>query len=72
MNRLTPGTHFEIHARGSRITVYSDGVKCVEADQTEIDAAREKPLMGFLGIQDSHAGEGSYVEYRNIQLKLLE
>ena len=63
---------FEIHARGSRITVYSDGVKCVEADQTEIDAAREKPLMGFLGIQDSHAGEGSYVEYRNIQLKLLE
>ena len=63
---------FEIHARGPRITVFSDGTKCTELDQSESEAAREKPLTGFVGIQDSHAGKGSYVEYRNIQLKLLE
>ena len=63
---------FEIHARGPRITVFSDGTKCTELDQSESEAAREKPLTGFIGIQDSHAGKGSYVEYRNIQLKLLE
>ena len=63
---------FEIHARGPRITVFSDGLKCIELDQSESEATREKPLTGFVGIQDSHAGEGSYVEYRNIQLKLLE
>ena len=63
---------FEIHARAPRITVFSDGLKCTELDQSESEGAREKPLSGFVGIQDSHAGEGSYVEYRNIQLKLLE
>ena len=63
---------FEIHARGPRITVFSDGLKCTELDQAKSEATREKPLTGFVGIQDSHAGEGSYVEYRNILLKLLE
>ncbi len=63
---------FEIHAQGPRITVFSDGIKCAELDQSESEIAREKPLTGFVGIQDAHAGEGSYVEYRNIQLKLLE
>ena len=62
---------FEIHARGPEITVFSDGTQCAEFDQTKSEAAREKPLTGFVGIQDSHAGDGSYVEYRNIQLKLL-
>ncbi len=63
---------FEIHALGPRITVFSDGVQCAELDQAKSELAREKPLTGFVGIQDSHAGEGSYVEYRNIQLKLLD
>ena len=31
---------------------------------------RQKPLQGFLGLQDSHAGKGSYVEYRNFRLQL--
>ena len=63
---------FEIHALGPRITVFFDGVQCAELDQAKSELAREKPLTGFVGIQDSHAGEGSYVEYRNIQLKLLD
>ena len=63
---------FEIHVQGPRITVFSDGIKCTELDQSESEAAREKPLAGFVGIQDAHAGEGSYVEFRNIQLKLLD
>jgi hypothetical protein len=62
---------FEIHVAGTHITVYADGVKCVEADQKSMETARDKPLTGFIGIQDSHAGKGSYVEYRNIRLKLL-
>ena len=63
---------FEIQARGPRITVFSDGLKCAQLDQSESAAIRAKPLTGFVGVQDAHAGEGSYVEYRNIQLKLLE
>ncbi len=61
---------FEIHASGTRITIYSDGKKCLDVDQAEKERMREKPLKGFLGMQDSHAGEGSYVEYRNIRLQL--
>ena len=50
----------------------ADGLKCTELSQSESEAAREEPLAGFVGIQDSHAGKDSYVEYRNIQLKLLQ
>ena len=31
---------------------------------------RQQPLKGFVELQDSHAGKGSYVGYRNILLQL--
>ena len=72
MSRPIPGTPLRFMPGAPGSPFFSDGLKCTELDQSESEGAREKPLSGFVGIQDSHAGEGSYVEYRNIQLKLLE
>jgi len=44
----------------------ADGVK------KAIEKAKDKPLEGFIGLQDSHSPKGHYVEYRNIKIKVLE
>ena len=62
---------FEIHCRGSRITVIADGVKCVDADQSKNDKTRNKPLEGYVGLQDSHSSDGHYIEYRKVEIKVL-
>jgi len=62
---------FEIQCVGNRITVISDGVKVVDADCDKIDALKNKPRAGYIGLQDSHAPKGSYIEYRNIRIKDL-
>lgn len=63
---------FEVHCVGGHITVISDEVKCVEFDQSSSTETAEKPLTGYIGLQDSHSPEGHYIEYRNIRIKTLE
>jgi len=62
---------YEIRAVGKRITVLCDGVQCVDANLDEVEALKNKPLKGYLGLQDSHTGEGGVIEYRNLRLKDL-
>lgn len=62
---------FEIRAIGKRITVLCDGSPCVDADMEAVEAIRDKPLRGFIGLQDSHTGEGGVIEYRNLRIKDL-
>ena len=63
---------FVIRCEGPHVTVTSDGVKCIDFDQSKADKTKDKPLTGFVGVQDSHAHPGSYIEYRNIKIKELE
>jgi len=63
---------FEIHCRGPQIKVIADGVTCIDVDQSKHDKTKEKPLSGYVGLQDSHSPAGHYIEYRNIRIKPLE
>jgi hypothetical protein len=70
---------FEIHCVGPKIKVVSDGVTIVDVDQTKLTAPDEKgytdpktkALKGYIGLQDSHAAAGSYIEFRNVRIKEL-
>ncbi|MFA4030299.1 MAG: hypothetical protein GDYSWBUE_001941 [Candidatus Fervidibacterota bacterium] len=62
---------FEIHCAGKRIVVLADGVKCVDAHMDKVPALKNKPMNGYIGLQDSHAPAPSYIEFRNIKLKDL-
>ncbi len=63
---------FEVHCVGGKVTVIADGVQCVEFDQSTSTETADKPLTGYIGLQDSHSPDGHYVEYRNIRIKELE
>jgi hypothetical protein len=71
---------YEIHCVGPRIKVISDGVTVVDVDQRDLSAPKEKGytdpktkrLHGHVGLQDSHAPAGSYVEFRNVRIKELK
>lgn len=63
---------FEIHCVGERLTVYSDGVKCVDFNQASHEETQDKPLTGYIGLQDSHSPAGNYIEYRNVRIKELD
>ena len=68
------------HRAGPRIKVISDGVTIVDVDQTKLTAPDEKgyadpktkSLKGYIGLQDSHAPAGSYIEFRNVRIKELK
>jgi hypothetical protein len=71
---------FELHCVGPRVKVIADGVTVVDVDQTKLTAPDEKgytdpktkPLKGYVGLQDSHAAAGSFIEYRNVRIKELK
>jgi hypothetical protein len=71
---------FEIHCIGPRIKVIADGVTVVDVDQTKLTAPDEKgytdpktkPLKGYIGLQDSHAPSGTWIEFRNVRIKELK
>ena len=63
---------YELRCQGPRITVISDGVKCVDFDQSMGDKTKDKPLQGHIGLQDSHSPAGNWIEYRNIRIKELK
>ena len=63
---------FQIECRGPLIKITSDDVICIDYDQSTQEKTKNKPLKGFLGLQDAHAAAGNYIEYRNIQIKPLD
>lgn len=63
---------YEIRCRGSHITTIVDGLSCVEFDQAKSDKAKDKPLVGYIGLQDSHSKPGHFIEFRDIKIKTLD
>lgn len=62
---------YHIRCEGNRITVKVDGVQVVDFDQSTTEATKDKPLRGFIGVQDSHGPPGTWVEYRKIEARPL-
>ena len=63
---------FVITCKGTHITVEVDDIKVVDFDQDSSDATREKSLSVYIGIQDSHGPDGTWIEYRKIAVKPLD
>lgn len=63
---------FEMHCKHGHITVIADGVKCIDHDQFSSEKTKNRPLKGYVGLQDSHSPPGHYVEYRSVKIKVLE
>ena len=62
---------YEIVCKNTRIIVRVDGYKTVDIDQDQVPAIKQKPLKGYIGLQDSHTEEGKWVEFRNIKIREL-
>jgi len=62
---------YEILCKQNRIIVFVDGRRTLNINTNEVEAIKNKPLSGYIGLQDSHTSEGYWVEYRNIQIKEL-
>ena len=63
---------FEIRCQDNQVTVMCDGIKCIDFDQSSNKATQEKPVTGYIGLQDSHSPKGHYIEYRNVRIKTLK
>ncbi|MBI4583363.1 MAG: DUF1080 domain-containing protein [Planctomycetes bacterium] len=59
---------YEISAIGKQVRVRIDGVECVASSYENNAEMAKRPLQGFIGLQDYHAGNGGTIEYRNIRL----
>lgn len=62
---------YQILCKQNRIQVFVDGINTVDVNINEVDALKTKPMSGYIGLQDSHAGEGSWIEYRNVYIRKL-
>ena len=63
---------YEILCKNQRILVRVDGKKTVDVNQGDVDAIANKSVKGYIGLQDSHTGEGFSIEYRNIRIRELK
>jgi hypothetical protein len=63
---------YEIVCLGKRITVRVDSVECVDASADAVPAMASRPLKGFIGLQDSHAGPGSAIAFKNVRIAKLD
>lgn len=62
-----------IRAVGGHITVAVDGQQVVDYDESKSERAKDKPRKGWVGVQDSHAGEpNTWIEYRVIKVREVE
>jgi hypothetical protein len=59
---------FEITCRGPSIEVVMNGHKVAVADVEKIETLKTRPRRGYIGLQN----HGTPVEYRNIEIKVLE
>ncbi len=62
---------YEIICKGELITVKIDGVVVNEFDQSTQENTKDKPLEGYIALQDSHGPSGTWIEYKNIRIKEL-
>jgi hypothetical protein len=62
---------YTILCKKQRVIVQVDTVKTVDVDLSDIEAVQEKPLQGFIGLQDAHSPEGYWVEFRNVVIRDL-
>jgi hypothetical protein len=62
---------YEIHALGSRITVIVNDKRTVDVDAKDVPAIADKPLAGYIGLQDSHSTPPRTIDYRNVWIKEL-
>lgn len=64
---------YEITCTGPKIRVVVDDQEVISYDQSTEDETQDKPLKGYIGIQDSHSGAtNTWVEYRSIRIKPLD
>lgn len=63
---------FEIMCKGKRIMIFVDGRKTADVNQDDVEGLRNKPLQGYIGLQECQAGEGTSIEYRNIRIRELQ
>ncbi len=61
--------HYKISCIGKQITVSIDGVTCVDVNLDDVEAIKDKPLSGYIGLQDSHTGPGKWVKFKHIRIK---
>lgn len=57
----------DIECRGPRIKVTLNGHEIIDVDQTTIDALKNKPLKGYVCLQN----HGGTIEFRNIRIRDL-
>lgn len=62
----------EVSAVHQHIIVKLDGVKCCEADYSQVPSMKDLALVGYVGMQDSHTGPGQWVKFRNIEIEDLD
>lgn len=62
----------EITCKETMITVAIDGQKVCELDQDTNEKTKNKPLTGYVGVQDSHGPEGTWIEYQKVEIKELK
>lgn len=63
---------FVITCKGETISVEVDGEKVVSFEQSSMEETKDKPLSGFIGVQDCHGPEGTWIEYRTIKVRPLD
>lgn len=63
---------YTIRCAGKKITVFVDGKKTTDGDMDVHEGIRNKPMKGYIGLQDSHTEAGKFVEYRNIRIRELK
>lgn len=62
----------EISVVWQRVTVKMDGVVCTQADLAQVPGLKDQPLVGSIGMQDSHTGPGEWVRFRHLEVKDLD
>ncbi|MEP0842719.1 MAG: DUF1080 domain-containing protein [Phycisphaerae bacterium] len=62
---------FIIRCVGPRITVFADNLPVVDVDGRKVPALKNKPLKGYIGLQDSHNPKGT-IEYRKVLIRELK
>ncbi len=63
---------FVIRTEGEHIQVFWEGEQIIDFDQSTMERTEDKPLEGYIGLQDSHAADGTWVEFRTVKLKPIE
>jgi hypothetical protein len=58
----------EIECVGPRITITLNGKKVLDVDQTTVAAIKDKPLKGYINLQN----HGTRVDFRNIKLREIK